>query len=206
MSEIRNVLVVNCCRADDVLTQREFVWPIQRALSVPSKVISLRKVSEKSADDFDAIILSGCQLQDNEYLKHAKKLSWLRDTKKPVLGICAGQHLLALAFGGNVKKLDETTIGVHPIRITKEGFRQPFFKRLLGTFLDSLHSPMNVYGLHSNVISLPRGFIAAASSPSNPHEVILHQEKPIVGVSFHPEVLNKPLFHAFLALAERMRH
>lgn len=197
MSEIRNVLVVNCCRSDDVLSVREFVWPIQRALSVPSKVIPLRKLRENSADDFDAIIFSGCQLRDNEYLKHAKSVKWLTKTSKPVLGICAGQHLLALAFGGHVKKLDETQIGVHPIHLHKP--------RSGKGLLDRFHSPLNVYGLHSNVVSLPKGFTAAARSAHNPHEVILHDEKPLVGVSFHPEVLNKPLFHAFFEHAARLR-
>ncbi len=195
MSEIHRALVVNCCRDDDVLTQREFVWPVVRALNVPCKIVSLRKLTEKMAGEFDAIIFSGCQLRDNEYLKHAKKLTWLAKTSKPVLGICAGQHLLALVFGGKVKKMDESSIGVHSIRVTKKG-----------TFLDSFPPTFNVYGLHSNVVSLPPElFTPAARSPSNPCEVIIHASKPIVGVSFHPEVLNKPLFHAFLEYAARLR-
>ena len=192
MSEIRSALVVNCCRADDVLTQREFVWPIQRVLSVPSKVISLKKMNEKMAGDFDVVIFSGCQLKDNEYLKLAKKVGWMKHSFKPILGICAGQHLIALAFGGKVKKIDEALIGVHPIRVIQ--------KR---TFLDSFSPTVNVYGLHSNVVSLPNGFASIARSTRNPNEVILHEQKPIVGVSFHPEVLNKLLFHEFLAWAER---
>lgn len=191
MNDFHSALVINCCRTDDALTLREFVWPIQRALSVPSKVVSLKKVNEKMVKDFDVIIFSGCQLNDDEYLKYAPKLKWLKHVEKPVLGICAGQQLLALVFGGKVSKLNEASIGVHLIKKTKKG-----------TFLDSFSSSFNVYGLHSNVISLPNGFTSAARSTSNPNEVILHDKHPIVGVSFHPEVLNKPLFQAFFAWAK----
>lgn len=191
MTGFHSALVVNCCRTDDTLTLREFVWPIQRSLNVPSKVVSLKKVNEKMVKNFDVIIFSGCQLNDDAYLKYAPKLKWLKHIEKPVLGICAGQQLLALAFGGKVKKMNEAAIGVHPIRITKKI-----------TFLDSHSSTLNVYGLHSNAISLPIGFTSAARSTSNPNEVIFHEHLPIAGVSFHPEVLNKTLFHAFLAWGE----
>lgn len=191
MSEFHSALVINCCRTNDVLTLREFVWPIQRSLSVPSKVIQLKKLTEKMANDFDVIIFSGCQLSDNAYLKYASKLEWLKKTKKPVLGICAGQHVLGVVFGGKIKKMVHPMIGAHTIRQGKKM-----------TFLDSFSSPLNVYGLHSHTISLPHGFASAAHSPSNPNEVIFHTRKPLLGVSFHPEVLNKPLFQAFLAWAE----
>jgi GMP synthase-like glutamine amidotransferase len=191
MTSIRSALVVNCCRNDDVLTLREFVWPIQRVLSVPSKVVSLKKMNEKMVKDFDVIILSGCQLLDNDYLKHLAKVKWLAHSSTPVLGICAGQHILASVFGGRVLGMKTPIIGVHPIKKSKKS-----------TILDSFPSSFNVYGLHSHTVSLPPGFASAARSAHNPNEVIFHLKRPVLGVSFHPEVLNKPLFHAFLAWGE----
>ncbi len=190
MSPFHSALVVNCCQNDDVLTQREFIWPIQRALGVPSKVVLLKKLNEKMTKEFDVIVFSGCQLKDNAYLKQASKLTWLTRLVKPILGVCAGQHLIALAFGGKVKPMKQPSIGVHPIHIIKKS-----------TFLDSYISPINVYALHSHIVSLPNNFTFIAKSTNNPTEIIVHESKPIVGFAFHPEVLNKRFFAAFLEWA-----
>ncbi len=192
MSRIHSVLVVNCSRDNDLLSVREFVWPIQRSLPVPSKIIPLRAFTEKSLQSFDAVILSGCQLLDNGYLNHVKKLSWLKKVEKPVLGVCAGQHLLCLVYGGKVLDMKQPCVGVHSINLRKNR-----------AFLDSNLPSLNVYGLHSHTITLPKGpFISAAYSSQNPNEVIFHETKPVAGVSFHPEVLNKGLFPSFLVWAE----
>jgi GMP synthase-like glutamine amidotransferase len=191
MTKIHAVLVVNCSRDENLLNIREFVWPIQRALNVPSKVIHLRALSEKSAKPFDAIIFSGCQLLDDEYLKYVKKLSWLKHAGKPLLGVCAGQHLLSVVFGGKVLDMKHPCVGVHAVHVRKNR-----------AFLDGDHPTLNVYGLHSHTITLPSEFASAAHSSQNRNEVIFHVKQPIAGVSFHPEVLNKGLFSTFLAWAE----
>ncbi len=191
MNSIHTALVVNCSRDDDALTLREFVWPIQRSLRIPSKVVSLKRVNEKMVNHFDVIIFSGCQLLDNDYLKVLAKLAWLKKVNKPVLGICAGQHVLSHVFGGKVLSMATPCVGVHAITLSKNR-----------AFLDSDFSSLNVYGLHSHTVTLPRGFQSAAHSMNNPNEVFFHEKLPIAGVSFHPEVLNKGLFSSFLDWAE----
>ncbi|MBM3282325.1 MAG: hypothetical protein FJY86_03225 [Candidatus Diapherotrites archaeon] len=192
---IHSVLVVNCSRDNDLLSVREFVWPIQRSLPVPSKAIPLRAFTEKSLQSFDAVILSGCQLLDNDYLKYVKKISWLKNSERPVLGVCAGQQLVSLVYGGKVLDMKQPCVGVHSIVVRKNR-----------AFLDGSLSTLNVYGLHSHTITLPTGFASAAYSSLNPNEVIFHATRPVAGVSFHPEVLNKGLFPSFLTWAEDRLH
>lgn len=190
MKSIHSVFVVDTNQRSDLLTQREFVWPLQRTLSVPSKVISFSKLTPKSILGFDAIIFSGCTLKDNAYLKRVANVAWLKSADVPMLGICAGAHILGHLFGAKISKQKKPSIGVHPIRITKEN---PFFRDIPFTF--------NVYSLHGNQVSLPKDFITIASSKETKNEIIVHNSRPVVGVSFHPEVLNKSFFSDFLRWA-----
>lgn len=212
MSQIHSALIVNCNRNEDVLTLREFVWPIQRSLPVPSRVISLRSLTQATAQKADVIIFSGTTLKDNDFISHARKLSWLRGLHVPMLGICAGQQLLGIIFGGKIVKMKHPAIGVYRIRSLAKQKKSLTPDEKASTFLDSLIFSLfsgekfaSVYGLHGNQIHLPSrngAFATLASSPSSPHEVVVHHSRPILGVAFHPEVLNKPLFRAFIAWAE----
>jgi GMP synthase (glutamine-hydrolysing) len=195
---MNSVLIVNTCRNEDVLTEREFVWPIQRALHVPSKVVHLSKLTEAMANDFDAVIFSGCPYGDDAYLKKTKNVKWVTETKKPLLGVCAGQHLIAAAFGGEVKQMPKAVIGVEKIMVVKG-------KKEMSTILDTFVRSPNAYFLHHNQIPLPARFVSLARSRFSQNEIIVHEKKPIVGVSFHPEVLNKDFFSAFLKWAESRR-
>ncbi len=191
-SKFHSALVVNCSRTNDILTEREFVWPIQRALPLPSKAILLSKLNEKTIKDFDVIVFSGCQLKDNDYIKKIPKLKWLTEISKPILGICAGQHILGMVYGAKLSILKNPAIGVHPVKIVKQhDLVHSFFKKF------------NVYSLHGNQISLPKNFECIATSKFAKNEIMVHKTKPIVGVSFHPEVLNKPFFHAFLGWVKK---
>lgn len=213
MSSIHSALIVNCCQSNDLLTLREFVWPIQRCLPIPSRVVSLRSLTQAMAQKADVIIFSGTPLKDNGFLSHARKLSWLRALHVPMLGVCAGQQLLGVIFGGKVVKMKHPSIGVYRIRLHAKQKASTKTKSPMSTFLDSpLSSSLfqsekftSVYGLHGNQLQLsPRDavLLTCASSSTSPHEVIVHSSRPILGVAFHPEVLNKSLFPAFIAWAD----
>lgn len=193
MTPIRSALVVDTNRNSDVLTRREFVWPIQRALPVPSQVIPLSQLKKSTLEklDLDMLVFSGCTLKDNAYLKYASKLAWLSSVRKPVLGICAGQHLLAAAHGAKTHAMNEPAIGVHPVRVTQAH-----------PLLEDFAPKFNAYFLHGNEVGLPKGFHSIAKSAFSKNDVMVHGQKPVVGVSFHPEVLNKSFFAAFVEWAQ----
>ena len=216
MSQIYSALVVNCSRSDDVLTLREFVWPIQRNLPVPSRVVSLRSFTQAMAQKADVIIFSGTSLKDNDFVSRARKLAWVRGLHVPMMGVCAGQQLLGVIFGGKLQKMEHPEIGVYRIRAPPKPKKGDTHTSKVSTFLDSpLFSALfsgekfsSVYGLHGNSLSFPARsspavlLVTVASSPSSPHEAFIHASRPIFGVAFHPEVLNKALFPAFIAWAE----
>lgn len=191
MTAIHSALIVNDCRNDDLLTLREFVWPIQRSLPIPSRVVSLKKLKESDVNHADLIIFSGCQLKDNEYVNHIPKLKWLVKLNKPMMGICAGHQILGSVFGGKLTSGKTPSIGMRTVTKTREH-----------ALTESLDSSFSVYSLHGNAVSLPKGFVSLAKSSPFTNEVMVHSTKPIVGVSFHPEVANKSFFSAFVKWSE----
>lgn len=96
----------------------------------------------------------------------------------PVLGICEGLEIIAVAFGGEVKKLKK------PARFEKLNVK---IKRRSKIF-KGLGSKIKVYSHHSKFVSkLPPWFNVAASSKKDVIEAIFHKSKPVFGVAFHPE-------------------
>ena len=96
----------------------------------------------------------------------------------PVLGICEGLEIIALAFGGEVKLLKKPA---HFQNLTvKVKRRNKIFK--------DLEKEITVYTHHSKYISkVPPWFNIAASSRKDVVEAIFHKTKPVFGVQFHPE-------------------
>lgn len=192
MTRFHSALIVNDCRSEDVLTLREFVWPIQRNLPIPSKVVSLSALKPRDVEGVDLIVFSGCQLKDNAYVKRIPKLLWLAKTNKPMLGICAGHHIIGSIYGGTITKRKNPSIGVRTIMKTKAH-----------SLTKGLESSFSVYSLHGNVVSLPKTFVSLAKSPEFSNEIMIHSKRPVVGVSFHPEVLNKSFLVDFVKWAEK---
>ncbi len=53
---------------------------------------------------------------------------WIREFKRPYLGLCLGHQLLADALGGSCSKLVPPEIGVLDIELTDAGKKDPIFK------------------------------------------------------------------------------
>lgn len=184
------VLIVNSCQNEDLLTKREFVWPIQRALHTPSKVIHISKLKKADVLAANAVIFSGCQLKDNGFVKLLPKLKWLRESVTPMLGICAGHQLLGMLYGGKISHAEKPMIGWTALR-----------KKASHPLTHHLGKSFSAYALHGNLISLPKGFKILASSAHNPNEMMVHSKKKIVGVEFHPEVRNERIIQKFVEWA-----
>ncbi len=98
----------------------------------------------------------------------------------PVLGICYGLHLMINNSGGNVLHKGQGEYGYAIIH--SEG-KSPLLK--------ALSSESKVWMSHGDEIdSLGNGFETIARSSNNIVAAIQHQDKPLYGVQFHPEVIH----------------
>jgi len=100
----------------------------------------------------------------------------------PVLGICYGAQLMSYLLGGKVERSLKREFGPAQIEILVES---PLFKGL------SLHQKYQVWMSHSDRVEvLPPGFMTLARTDNSPFAAIAHQERPLYGVQFHPEVVH----------------
>ena len=169
--------------------EQEFVRPVCRILDEVEVDYRVKEYFRLKRSDFDVekVILCGTSLRDFEYLKNIRIFDWLKDYRGDILGICGGCQVLAHFFGGEVYKNKE--IGKILVRLRKD-------------FL-SLPEQFFVYSLHNLGITFPRGFEVVAESEQGVQ--IVRREVPvddgrtrqILGVLFHPEVLNKEIVEGF---------
>ena len=111
------------------------------------------------------------------------------EAHKPILGICRGQQILNVAFGGDLYQdigevqrffhcnWEGPADKIHPIRIQD------------GTIMNGLYrkwATVNTYH-HQAIHHLGNGLKAAAWSESGIIEAIEHESLPILGVQWHPE-------------------
>jgi GMP synthase (glutamine-hydrolysing) len=129
---------------------------------------------------YDIIILSGSQhkLSDSEVFEsYAIEADLVKDLKKPILGICHGHQLLAMAYGENVISTGTMLDGYYMIRRLSDD-----------KIFEGLGEKILVRESHEEIIeNLPYDFILLADSPNCQIEVMKHAQLPIYGVQFHPE-------------------
>ena len=73
------------------------------------------EVTSQDLKSCDKIILSGTTLKDTATLSQLEKFDWLKETEKPVLGICAGMETIGVVFGAPLIRCLE--IGMTPITV-----------------------------------------------------------------------------------------
>lgn len=144
-------------------------------------VHDFKSITTEDSKDFDLIILSGSKelsvLYENESFK--SEIDLILNTHTPLIGICLGCELIATAFGGTLKRLDERHSGIREITAIKDD--------------DVLHvekgESYEVYEGHRWIIdTTPNDFEVLAVSNEGP-EIIKHNTLPIWGLQFHPENL-----------------
>lgn len=137
---------------------------------------TIKKYDEElSPSSYEKVILSGRQKNKKQINAANSKISKICfNDEIPLLGICYGAEIIALTFGGSIRK-SEYIQGLNkisiekPIRLLKEAY-------------------YDVYESHSYVIShLPEDFVCIASSATSKFEILCHSSKKIFGTQFHPE-------------------
>ena len=163
-------------------------------LGAVPRVIPPSQLAALASDLPAAIVLSGnpALIRDTgtEFLADFKVL---RALTIPILGICFGHQVIGLLFDA------EVSIGKEDRDLRRMEILQtdPLFA--------GLSSDDEFQEDHTEEITLPQNFIHLATSSHCFNEAMMHRERPMVGVQFHPEnsgSAGKALIANFLALTE----
>jgi GMP synthase (glutamine-hydrolysing) len=176
-------LLISTCK--EKLHELEFVKPIEQILKkniIFFTTIHYTKLTKKDISDADKIIICGTSLKDKDYQDNLSSFNFIKDFKKPILGICAGMQILILTHNGKTKTSKE-------IGQIKANFKKEFL---------GLKEEQKIYALHSLYIESPEFEVFAKSS--NCPQAVKHKQKEIYGVLFHPEVMNREMITEFCKL------
>jgi len=115
----------------------------------------------------------------------------------PILGICYGMQLMAQALGGQVRRGDRQEYGRSELELTGVPGELPS-----GRLFDGVGRPgerLVCWMSHGDiVVEPPPGFRAVARTALSPVAAMEHEERPLFGVQFHPEVAHTPFGTALL--------
>jgi GMP synthase (glutamine-hydrolysing) len=179
------ILILDMNWKKDSLGYYEFVLPIASiAKSLDEYTVKhYIEVTDKELSQCDIVILSGTALKDIATLSRLEKFQWLKETEKPVLGICAGMETIGMVYGMRLTRCLE--IGMTLVNVVKENVL--------------FSGGLKAYSLHSVCVEPSEDFEVWAES-AKCIQVIKHKIKPIHGVLFHPEVRNPELIKRFIQL------
>jgi GMP synthase (glutamine-hydrolysing) len=179
------ILIIDMNWKKDSLGYFEFVLPIASiAKSLDEYMVKhYLEVTNKELSQCDIVILSGTALRDMATLSRLEKFQWLKETEKPMLGICAGMETIGMVYGMRLARCLE--IGMTQVNVVKENLL--------------FSGGLRAYSLHSVCVEPSVDFEVWAES-TKCIQIIKHKIKPIYGVLFHPEVRNPELIKRFIQL------
>ncbi len=129
---------------------------------------------------YNAIIISGSQrklAETGTFELYSNVAELVKQCEKPILGICFGHQLIAMAFYEEVVNMGQRVEGYYMVkRVNHDELFEGLAEKIL--VMES-HEEM--------VVNVPYEFIKLAESPNCPVEAIKHRTLPIYGVQFHPE-------------------
>jgi GMP synthase (glutamine-hydrolysing) len=101
----------------------------------------------------------------------------------PVLGICYGMQFIVHALGGKVANAQKR----------EYGFAELSIHRPDGLF-HSVEAHTRCWMSHGDsIVNLPPGFEITAATPNTPIAAVVHPQKNLYGLQFHPEVEHTPM-------------
>ena len=132
------------------------------------------EINSEEIGKFDSYILSGRRQNDSKMnAKNSKIILHAVNEKKKLLGICYGAEILVLALGGTIRKSSV-------IRGEQE---------IVSTENSLCTGKKSVFESHSYEISkLGNSLECIAESSNCKNEIVKHNELPIYGTQFHPEM------------------
>lgn len=144
---------------------------------------------ERVPPEADALVVlgGGASANDAHLREEVELLRRCVNEKKPILGICLGSQLLALALGGTVARAPRRELGFYRVRLTAQG--DALFAQAPDDFV--------AFHWHDDAFTLPDGAVPLASSTMTPLQAFRHGARAW-GVQFHLE-MDRPLLEAMLA-------
>jgi GMP synthase (glutamine-hydrolysing) len=140
--------------------------------------VNIHEFTEADLTNKLGVVVSGAPLliTEMDVTFYLEKMTWIKTTEIPVLGICFGHQLIGLLFGafGSLMREDRDWQTIESLEET------PLF--------DKLPKEFQMIEDHCETISIPPNFILLASSDACINEGMKHKEKALYGVQFHPEV------------------
>lgn len=151
---------------------------VQNGADVTS--IGWMRASAGVFNSFDGVALSGSpDMMSNKQVqtKYGNEVDAVIDSDMPILGICFGHQVMAMAFGAKVVRDSRRVLGMVETTALKD---DPLFEGLPRSLM-LLESRSEV------VKSLPRRFRLIAKSATSKIAAMKHDRRPLYGVQFHPE-------------------
>jgi GMP synthase-like glutamine amidotransferase len=177
------ILIVNVC--SDKLSYLEFVKPVENIVKKVGAEFFTRhflSLDHRDISRAQGVIICGTALKDFNYLGCANKFAWVKESRQPIFGICAGMQILAKLFNGRIT--GRTRIGRYKVKIMRKSSV---------TSKDKFYS----YFLNSKAVEPNEDFETLGKS-GNLKCLIKHKHRELYGCLFHPEVLNPEIITNFL--------
>lgn len=135
-------------------------------------------------NEYDLLILMGgpqspLNIAESPYLED--EIALIKKTIKahiPVLGFCLGAQLIGEALGARTEQSPNKEVGVFPIELTEEGYKDPLLKSLPKQFL--------VVHWHNDMPGITAESKILATSKGCPRQIIRYSPL-IYGFQCHPE-------------------
>ncbi|MCI5064458.1 glutamine-hydrolyzing GMP synthase [bacterium] len=151
-----------------------------RELGVRSEILPCTSpLTPDLKEGLTAVILSGGPNSVLDEQRPEFDEEWL-SLNVPILGICYGMQLLAQHFGGTVERSQRREYGRAQFQLCSSGDFVHGFPQ------DESFQVWMSHGDH--VETAPTGFHVLGESEGLPIAAMAHEEKPIFGLQFHPEV------------------
>ncbi|MDC0243125.1 hypothetical protein OAK07_00375 [Marine Group III euryarchaeote] len=178
---MKTLLISTCHHA---LNDREFVFPISKILGDNRHdIMHFENCSREILSSYSRIIICGTSMQDSTYIDWLPFFEeMLENFTGPVLGICSGMQILTSVFGSS-SIADNLEIGMIEVKTLEQN--------------ELFEGNFQAYSLHNFSSGVCDNFNILAESKEG-IQAVKHVEKPLYGISFHPEVRNEQIVTNFL--------
>ncbi|MFO7881663.1 MAG: gamma-glutamyl-gamma-aminobutyrate hydrolase family protein [Kosmotogaceae bacterium] len=181
----------------------EKLSPLEKFLQdneIPYTLYKTFKNKFPEKENYSALIIGGGSSFLNYFASTGDELrgiELIKNTGKPILGICLGSQILGKAYGVNLKYDEERKWNT--LNVVKEDI-----------IFTGIPEKCNVWENHAYALdNVPDDFELLATDSDGTIQVIKHKDKYVYGFQFHPEKddgkkINhgKMLFFNFIALVE----